>query len=104
MKHVASTAIVVTAAVLLLVSLTGCCTAKCCEKFVREPEVVYVPTYQTPPELPLPPVTEWATCDADPADWQGYLRALAEDFLEALAQNAELRHIISAYNAARPAE
>lgn len=88
-------------AVVLIALLTGCCTAKCCEKYIREPEVVTVPVYQPPPELPLPTVPDWQTCDTDPADWQAYLKAMAADLLEAMAQNEQLRHIIESYNAAR---
>lgn len=86
-------------ALLAISSLTGCQTAKT----PCQPEIVYVPVYEPPPELPLPDAPEWATCAADPADWQEYLRAMTQDLLSAWAYVAELRHVIEAYNASRPA-
>ena len=84
---------------LLAVSLGACVHTK-----IPAPcEPVYIPVYQAPPELPLPPQPDWQTRTADPADWQAYLRAMATDLLEAWAYIATLQHTIEAYNAARTA-
>jgi len=83
---------------LLLVVLGACAHTK-----IPPPETVYVPVYQAPPELPLPVAPEWQTCDADPTDWQAYLKAMATDLLEAWAYIAELQHVIEVYNESRPA-
>lgn len=84
--------------VLLAVTLGACTHAKP----VNPPcDPTYIPVYQTPPALPLPEEPDWKTCTADPADWQSYLKAMAEDLLAAWAYMAELEHIIGSYNAAR---
>lgn len=84
------------ALLLLLVALGACASNK-----VPEPQIVYVPVYEPPPALPLPDAPEAKTCDADPADWREYLRAMIEDLLAAWAHIAELRHIIDSYNDSR---
>jgi len=83
--------------VVLLAVLLGACASKP----IPKPEIVYVPTYMPPPELPMPAGPGWETCEADPADWQEYLRAMTEDLLAAWSYIAELQHTIEAYNAAR---
>lgn len=81
-------------AALMFIVASGCVTTipPC------DPVVVEVPVDNPGSVLPEPATPEWQTPEADPDDVRGYLRALANDLLNAWKWGAEMRHVIESHN------
>ena len=84
------------AAILLLLALAACATTGP----APPPELVEVPVYVPPAELPIPEPPAWRTPTADPADRPAYVKALALDLLDAWRYALELRQVLEAHNEA----
>jgi hypothetical protein len=64
------------------------------------PELVEVPVFIPPPELPIPEPPAWRSPSADPSDSAAYVKALALDLVDAWRYALELRQVLEAHNEA----
>lgn len=85
---------------LLLVLALGLAACASTPRPAPAPELVEVPVYIPPPELPIPEPPAWRTPSADPEDSAAYVKALALDLVDAWRYALKLRQVLEAHNEA----
>jgi hypothetical protein len=108
MKRAAGYLLGILIALLVILALSGCSSARLCRSLFPEScdpvgqpcEPVVVTEYKKPDPLPKPEKPADTTLEIEAGDWRGFLRALGVDHLEWKAYAFALEHIIDSFNAA----